>query len=70
MHCSRCHCPNCADPSACNYNPNYVEADYSFVTEVLALATSDQLVGSLGTTDLTGYSCTRVCSNPPTRTIS
>lgn len=57
---------NCADPSACNYNPNYVEADYSFVTEVVA-SDIGQLVGSLGTTDLTGYSCTRVyfqSSNP------
>jgi len=50
---------DCADPAACNYNPNYVPSPYSLITEVV---TEDigQLVGTLGTTDLTGYSTTRI----------
>lgn len=50
---------NCADPSACNYNPDYVPADFNFVTEVVS-SDIGQLVGAVGTTDLTGYTCTRV----------
>ena len=57
---------DCADPSACNYNPDYVPAEYSFVTEVVS-SDIGQLIGTQGTVDLTGYSTTRVyfqSSNP------
>ena len=50
---------NCADTAACNYNPNYVPSDYQIVAEVVA-SDIGPLVGALGTTDLTGYSTTRL----------
>ena len=50
---------NCADIAACNYNPNYVPSDYQIITEVVA-SDIGPLVGALGTTDLTGYTTTRV----------
>ena len=53
------HAQNCSDTLACNYNPEYVPSSYSIVTEVVN-ADIGQLVGTLGTTDLTGYSTTRV----------
>lgn len=50
---------NCADSTACNYNPDYVPSDYQIVTEVVA-SDIGPLVGALGTVDLTGYTTTRV----------
>ena len=50
---------NCADPAACNFNPDYVPSDYQIVTELVS-EDIGPLVGFEGTVDLTGYSTTRV----------
>lgn len=50
---------NCADPIACNFNPDYVPSEYSIMTEVVS-EDIGELVGSMGVTDLSGYSTTRI----------
>lgn len=50
---------NCSDTTACNYDPDFVPSSYSIVSEVVS-EDIGQLVGTVGTTDLTGYSTTRV----------
>ena len=51
---------NCADTTACNFNPDYVPSEYTLITEVIA-ENIGQLVDAAGnTTDLTGYRTTRI----------
>ena len=51
---------NCADTTACNFNPDYVPSEYTLITEVVA-ENIGQLVDAAGNpTDLTGYSTTRI----------
>lgn len=50
---------SCSDPSACNYDPDFVASPYSLVEEVVS-EDIGLLVGQLGTVDMTGYATTRL----------
>ena len=51
---------NCADTTACNFNPDYVPSEYSLITVVVSANVGQLVDGSSNITDLTGYSTTRI----------
>ena len=51
---------NCADTTACNFNPDYVPSEYTLITEVVAENIGQLVDAASNTTDLTGYSTTRI----------